>query len=88
VKSSRLKSLSINHNKTECTVITEQNTTKLCRLSIGDTTIKQVQKFDYLGSIITEDGKFDKDIRRHIGMAKEPFEKLSNIMNNKISMAT
>jgi uncharacterized protein (UPF0147 family) len=68
-------------------IISKQNTTKVCRLSIGDTPIKQVQK--YLGSIITEDGKCDKDVRVCIGMAKEAFEKLSNIMkNNKISMAT
>ena len=33
-----------------------------CRLQIGEVEIKQVGKFNYLGSILTEDGKCDTKI--------------------------
>ena len=33
------------------------------RVKIGEIEIKQVKKFNYLGSIITEDGKCDAEIR-------------------------
>lgn len=41
-----------------------------CRLQVGNTKIKQVEKFEYLGSIITEDEKCDTGIRRGIEMTK------------------
>lgn len=47
-----------------------------CDLHVGDTKIKQVRKFRYLGSVMPEDGKSDAEIRRHIGMAKDAFQKL------------
>jgi len=89
VEASEKKGLTINCRKTECMVISKQKVAKQCKIRIGDILIKQVQKFNYLGSMITEDGKYDQEIRRRIGMAKAAFEKLGKIMkNNKISMST
>ena len=68
--------LSINCKKTECMVISKEKTAKKCKISIGDTIIKQVERFNYLGSMITADGKCDLEIRKRIGMAKDAFAKL------------
>ena len=87
VESSERKGLSINCKKTEC--ISKQKTAKQCKILIGDIPIKQIQKFNYLGSMLTADGKCDLEIRRRIGMAKDAFQKLGSIMKNiKISVAT
>ena len=40
---------------------------------MDDNTLKQVSKFKYLGSIITEDGKNKKDIMQRIKEAKVMF---------------
>ena len=42
-----------------------------CELKIGDIKIKQVKKFSYLGSMLTEDGKCDTEIQRRIGLYSE-----------------
>ena len=89
VESSKRKGLTINCKKTVCMVISKHKLAKECKILIDDTPIKQVKKFNYLGSLITEDGKCDQEIRKRIGMAKDAFEKLGSIMkNNKISMKT
>ena len=31
---------------------------------IGDNTIKQIQKFNYFGSLLTENGKCDEEIKK------------------------
>ena len=47
----------------------------MCKLKIGDIKFKQVKKFSYLGSMLTEDGKCDTEIQRRIGIAKDAFQK-------------
>ena len=58
-----------------------------CGLKIGDNTIKQVQKFNYLGSLLTENGKCDEEIKKRIWMTKDAFQKLQKIVeNSKLSL--
>ena len=47
----------------------------LCELRITDTVINQVQKFNYLGSMITSDGRRDTEIKKRIGTVKDAFQK-------------
>ena len=54
-----------------------------CKVKIGDEEIKQVEKFNYLGSLITSDGKCDAEIKKRIAMTKDTFEKLSNIFKDR-----
>ena len=54
-----------------------------CELKFGDIKIKQVKKFNYLGSMLTEDGKCDTEIQRRIGIAKDAFQKLSKVLTNR-----
>ena len=60
-----------------------------CQLTVGEREIKQVEKFSYLGSLITSDGRSDSEIKKRIGMSKAIFEKMGKILKNrKLSMKT
>ena len=48
-KESKKKGLTIDCKKTECLVVSKKKSPK-CRLHIGEAIIKQVEKFNYLGS--------------------------------------
>ena len=51
--------------------------------------IKQVEQFNYLGSMLTSDGRCETEIKRRIGIAKKSFKDLSNVLaNRKISFDT
>src|SRR5688572_27004482 len=58
-----------------------------CELNLDGSKIKQVEKLIYLGSLITEDGRCDGEIKRRIDLAKDAFQKLENIpLNIKLSI--
>lgn len=61
--------------------VTKWNST--CKLQIVDTKIKVVQ-FKYMIIFLTEDRKFDNEIGRRIGIVKDDFQMLSNILGNSI----
>ncbi|MCH9665805.1 MAG: hypothetical protein K0U41_08180 [Gammaproteobacteria bacterium] len=90
VDESKKKGLTINSkkNKTECMVVSKGESPR-CELKIGDITIQKIKKFNYLGSMITEDGRCDTEIRRRIGIAKDSFQKLNKILKDrKLTMGT
>ena len=68
---SEMKGLQINSKKTECMVISKKNTPPKCSLTINEESIKYVQKFSYLGSLATSDGKCTNEIRKRIAQAKK-----------------
>ena len=56
---------------------------------IEDTEIKQVKSFNYLGSLITDDGKCGSEIKRRIEMSKQAFQKLKRVSKDrKMSLGT
>jgi hypothetical protein len=59
----KTKVMQISRHPVNITVVIEGNT------------LEQVQEFCYLGSLITEDGKCHKEIRRRIAMGKEAYTK-------------
>jgi len=88
VKESERKGLSLNCKKTECLVISKRES-PVCTLKVGDQTITQVTSFNYLGSLITEDARCVKEIKRRVALAKSAFSKLEKILTNrKLSMRT
>src|SRR5688572_23803242 len=85
-EASKRKGLSINIKKTKCMVISKKISPK-CELNLDGSKIKQVEKFNYLGSLITEDGRCDGEIKRRIALIKDAFQKLENILlNRKLSI--
>ena len=86
VEESKKKGLTINYKKTECMVVSKREG-QACALKIRDNTIKQVKRFNYLGSLLRENGKCDEEIKKRTRMAKDTFQKLQKIVkNSKISL--
>ena len=54
-----------------------------CNIHINNETIKQVEKFKYLGSTITSDGRNDAEIKIRIGMAKDAFQKMEKVIKTR-----
>ena len=48
--------------------------------------VQQVDRVVYLGSMTTEDGKCDKEIKRRIGIARTAFESMANILSRNTSI--
>ena len=74
--------MTINCKKTECMVVSKRKSPR-CELQIGDVTIQKTKKFNYLGSLITEDGRCNAEIRRRIGIAKEAFQRLEKVLKDR-----
>ncbi len=47
-----------------------------------DQLIQQVSSFNYLGSTLTDDARYVREIKRRIALAKSAFGKLDNILRN------
>ena len=60
-----------------------------CMLEASGIEIKHVEKFNYLGSFLTSDGKSDCEIKRRIALIKEAFNKKRSILtSSNITMST
>ena len=58
-------------------------------IKVDGVTLEQVDSYQYLGQLITEDGRCEKEIRRRIGIAKTNFLKMKNVLTTKkLSMKT
>ena len=82
VTESKEKGLEINHKKTVCMVVSKKQSHK-CSLFIENEQIQKVNKFNYLESYITKNGKCDAEIKRRFGIAKEAFDRLEKILNTR-----
>ena len=77
------RGLSVNIKKTQCIVISKTKITPTCNIHINNETIKQVDKFKYIGSTITSDGRNDAEIKIRIGMAKDAFQKMEKVIKKQ-----
>ena len=58
-------------------------------IKVDGVTLEQVESYQYLGQLITEDGRCETEIRRRIGIAKTNFLKMKNVLTTKkLSMKT
>ena len=74
VTESQKLGLSLNVKKTYCMVISKKKETPKCYLKSAGVVIKQVEQFNYLGSMLTSDGRCETEIKRRIGIAKKSFK--------------
>ena len=51
-------------------VVTKKKEVPECRIRLDDKELKQVKRFKYLGSILTEDGRSTSDIIQRIHIAR------------------
>src|SRR5215469_12889658 len=85
---SERKGLKINKSKTEV-IISRAVINLRVIIRIEDNLVKQVGRFNYLGSLINEDGRCEDEIRKRINEVKCAFNKMKNLLtNNKFSIET
>ena len=86
---SERRGLNINVKKTESMVISKQSPVPRINLRCGNQIVKQVDRFIYLGSMITEDARCETEVKRRIGIAKKTFNDMRNLLTNrKLSVKT
>ena len=91
VKEGSLKfGLEMNTKKTKTMIIRRDvNDGSKVDIKVDGVTLEQVESYQYLGQLITEDGRCEKEIRRRIGIAKTNFLKMKNVLTTKkLSMKT
>ena len=54
-----------------------------CNIVMNGTVLKQVHKFNYIGSLITSDGRCINEIKRRMAQAKASFQNMKSILTNK-----
>ena len=66
-------------------VISKKNCrpTPACNIVMNGTVLKQVHKFNYLGSLITSDGRCINAIKRRMAQAKASFQNTKSNLTNK-----
>lgn len=57
-------------------------------LHFSSVKIKQVKKFKYLVNVIIDDGNSDTEIKKHIRIANNYFEKLIKLLKDKLPLET
>jgi len=79
--------MEMNVKKTKVMVVCKTGKMKCC-VTIDDKTVEQVERFKYLGSWITEDGRCEEEIKARIGMAKAAFWQNKEIMRRNVRFCT
>ncbi|GFO41770.1 endonuclease-reverse transcriptase [Plakobranchus ocellatus] len=86
---SRKKGLELNSKKTEVMVISRKQESPKCDIFINEVKLKQREMFKYLGKMISNDGKTNREISARTAEAKINFQKMKTILTNKhISIET
>ena len=74
--------LKINKKKTEIVVTSKNPEPPNCNVMIDGTRVKQSSAFTYLGSIITQDARCNKEIEKRIITAKNAFNSMKTLLKN------
>src|SRR6476619_2704025 len=75
--------MKINVKKTKAMVVS-RNGGERVNITVEGQSVKQVSKFRYLGSLISEDGRCLDDVKTRIGMAKDAFNKRKELLTTSI----
>src|SRR6478609_2519322 len=71
--------MKINIKKTKAMVVS-RNGAERVNITAEGQSVKQVSKFRYLGSLISEDGRCLDNVKTRIGMAKDAFNKRKELL--------
>ena len=76
--------MKINTKKTKVMHVSRKRNVRLT-IQINRTKIEQVQEFKYLGSIMTENGSCDKEIKTRIALGKLAFKERQQLLTSKLN---
>jgi len=66
-----------------CMVISKSSVTPSCNITVNGDKLKQVDQFIYLGSLISQNGRCDKEIKRRIGISKNIFHSMKKVLASR-----
>ena len=70
-------------------LISRENENSSVNYKMQSNLVKQVGRFNYLRSLINNDGRYEDEIRKRINKAKCAFNKKKNLLtNSKVSIET
>src|SRR6187401_2184328 len=79
--------MAINVKKTKVMVISKAGKVK-CSITLNNMALEQVNRYEYLGSWITEDARCEEDLKARIGMAKAAFWQNKEVMRRNVRFGT
>src|SRR5437867_5072977 len=77
--------MKINVQKTK-TMVVRWDGGGVVNITVDGKRIEQIKSFEYLGSVITEDGRSHSDVKVRIAMAKDAFNKRKELLTKGLSM--
>jgi len=77
--------MKINIRKTKVMKISRAVEPTTVKITINGEQLEQVDKFCYLGSVVTQDAKCHTEIRRRIGIGKDAFYKRKELLRGKLN---
>ena len=57
-----------------------------CNIKVNGEYLEQVTSYRYLGSIVTEDGRSEVEIKTRIAMAKKAFWKMKEVTRGQVNL--
>ena len=75
--------MKINIKKTKAMVVS-RNGGERVNITVEGRSVKQASKVRYLGSLLSEDGRYLDDVKARIGMAKDAFNKRNELLTRRI----
>src|SRR5579863_383393 len=79
--------MKINIKKTKTMLVSKSNIGGTVSIVIDGQLVEQVNKFQYLGSMMTEDWRCTTEVKRRIAMAKDAFSKRKELLSQNMSRA-
>ena len=73
--------MKINIKKTKAMVVSKKPNSQKINIAIDGQHIEQVTSYVYLGSLITEDGRSEKEIKRRIMIARSTFTNMRTLLS-------
>ena len=83
VEESEAKGLFLNSAKSFTMVFSKSEMRPTCKITVHGNPLEQVDRFVYLGSVFTSDGRCEQDIRQRVAIAKSAFTSLEKILKNR-----
>ena len=83
VEESEAKGLFLNSAKSFTMVFTKSVVGHTCKITVHGNTLEQVNRFVYLGSLFTSDGRCEQDVQQRIAIAKSAFTSLDKVLKNR-----
>ena len=83
MEESEAKGLFLNSVKSFTMVFSKSEVRHTCKITVHGNTLEQVDRFVYLGSLFTLDGRCEQDVRQRIAIAKSAFTSLEEVLKNR-----